>query len=220
MRDRIFGLALAATAGILVNSGDAKALTTFNPIQFTAPTCDSGAGAPPTACAGPPGSPLVGIASGSFDETSTGTTAGDANVVFTITSGGGVTTPIPGDPSSATALIPGYTITYNKFDQVSSTELYFYNNAWDASEFSSFGFVFSGTFPSLGNLTEGKFCYAGANPSPSANQCGNSNSGIPSVSWSGTGDNIIEIPSPISLFILAPLAGILKLRKRYFSEPV
>lgn len=210
------GLAISGAVGaILLGSGSARALTTFNPIVFTAPACASGASAPATACAGPPGTPLVATASGSFNEAATGSTAGDANVVFTITSGGGATTQIPGDPNGANALVPGYTITLNKFVLVGSNELYFYNNDWDSNEFSSFGFVYSGTFPNLNNLTEGKFCYAGTNNSPSANQCGNSNSGIPSVSWSGTGDNIQEIPSPFTALMLTPLIGIFNLRKRY-----
>lgn len=204
---------------------------------FSGSTCEAGIGNQVTGVCG--NSPTSLSSGATFNGTYDTSLAepGNANIIWTQTSGG-YDTPqdIPQDPFASSALTPGYTIRFDSVALASAGVAYFYTQNYtnpnlsftlgsnpattsggsaDTGEYSFLLFTFTGTLGVDAQITSGSFCYAGTNPATSANQCGNSNSGIASVIFRGVGNNIQPVPSVVGIPALLPVMALIKLRRRY-----
>lgn len=243
-----FLAAITITGALTLAPRAASALTTLPLYQFTGSTCEAGTDNQVVGVCGSSPTSLVsgGLFSGTYDETATPDTYNNANIVFTFNDSAYLLPEsVPEDPFGSSALVATPTAYKIRFDTWVTTStpsgltpgfLYFYTQRYqnpnlppndpanqgltDTGEYSFLEIRYFGDITTGTNLdfVSGSFCYAGTNPSTSANQCGNSNAGTASVILRGTGDNIEEVPTPLSLFAVLPLAGVQLLRKRYLSN--
>lgn len=213
MNYKSISVTLGIATTVLIGSNSAKAAlvtlgTPTEPYQFTASSCSAANGA---TC----GPPITATFYGTF-ETLQPNIAGGANIVFTVQSGGASTA--DGTDPSTLNILPGGTYTFTSWTSPTANSFYFYAptvGGTSGNDINSFGFEYSGTTSNLGTLTNGRFCYAGANNTPTASQCGNSAAGIPSVAYFGIGGSINRVSAPFTAIAVAPIIGLIGLRKRY-----
>lgn len=213
-------LAVPIVGGLFVLLAEAKpsyALVTFNiGGTITLDFCDQNPGntAPIFAC-----NPSVGSGntsgtltpnatanfSGSFVYNQGTNTASSVNITWTPTSG------LNGPRTLVSAVIESATGGQVNFTRLTGAggnnqdDTFYANFSTDLTSFADGGTYFL-------NLDNGGFCYQGPNLGFGNNSCGQSQN---SVLYTGTGDNIVNIPSPLSAFATLPFVGILALRRRY-----